>query len=98
MDFYWLSSSHHFEIFMVTTMTLLAATECLCQKIMFVFVCRHHNSVHSSFKSCDRDCEKSNKTFTTCGRETACSSGAMSSIPVVGGVPFTRSVVLCVIL
>jgi hypothetical protein len=29
MDFYWLSSSHHFESFMVTTMTLLSATECL---------------------------------------------------------------------
>jgi hypothetical protein len=30
-------TTHHFENVMVTTMTWLTATKCLCQKIMFVF-------------------------------------------------------------
>jgi hypothetical protein len=43
---YWLSSSHHFESFMIATMTCLTFMEYLCHKCPRICsVCHNHNPV-----------------------------------------------------
>ena len=44
---YWLSRSHHFKRFKVSTMTWLTVTEYVCRRWQLICsVCRNHNPVH----------------------------------------------------
>ena len=44
---YWLSRSHHFKSFKVSTMTWLTITEYVCRRWQLICsVCRNHNPVH----------------------------------------------------
>ena len=60
--------SHHFESFMVATITWLTVTEYKCHKWpQICSVCRNYNLVVYSFMVYHRVCHKKNMAGATCG-------------------------------
>jgi hypothetical protein len=87
---------HHFESFMVTTLTWLTVTGYQYHKWPRICsACRVHNPVLSSFMTYHRVCNKCNTTDVKCGIGTAYPSGAPEFTPGFNGVRVARSLVFC---
>ena len=79
---------HHFESFMVSSMTLLNDTEYHCHKWgLICFFCRNRNPVFLSFVTYLRVCNKSNMTGSTYGAGSAYPSRILEFTPVFREVP-----------